>query len=219
MNIPKFNNKDLFAQVFVHRSYLNEEGRNEESNERLEFLGDSILSFIVSSYIYEKYPELAEGELTNLRSALTNTLMLYQVAKKLDLGKYLKLSKGEEESRGRENKTILANTLEALIGGLYLDSGLEKTRSFIEEVLLNHINTLVNIAGLKDPKSKLQEEIQARFKASPVYKIIKEEGPDHLKKYTVGVYLKTKLLATGTGNSKQDAEKQAAKNALSKENI
>ena len=182
MSIPKFNNGSLYQQVFVHRSYLNEDKEHKESNERLEFLGDSILSFIVSSYIYKNYPQLAEGELTNLRSALTNTQMLYQIAKELNLGKYLKLSKGEEESNGRENKTILANTLEALIGGLYIDSGLGTTQNFVEEILLIQIDKLVNLDGLKDSKSKLQEILQAKYKVSPIYKTLKEEGPDHMKK-------------------------------------
>lgn len=213
MEIPVFSDKALFDQVFTHRSYLNEAGKHIESNERLEFLGDSILSFVVSSYIYKQYPDLKEGELTNLRSALTNTIHLYQVAKSLELGKYLKLSRGEESGGGRENKTILADTYEALLGGIYLDQGLETARSFVENTLLKDASTLITL-GLKDPKSVLQEHIQREHKFSPLYKIIKEEGPDHAKRYTVGVYLKETLLAEGQGSSKQEAEKEAAKNAL-----
>ena len=214
MQIPKFNNQKLYQQVFTHRSYLNEVEAPIESNERLEFLGDSILSFVVSSFIYEKNVRLNEGELTNLRSVLTNTETLFKIAKDLELGKHLKLSKGEKESGGRGSKTILANTYEALIGGLYIDQGIEKIKEFIYQTLLLHINKIVLVSGLKDPKSKLQEVTQAKYKASPVYKILKEQGPDHSKMYTIGVYFKDRLLATGDGGSKQEAEKIAASNAL-----
>lgn len=215
MRIPRFNNQNLYKQVFTHRSFLNEAPDKRESNERLEFLGDSILSFIVSSYIFKLYPELKEGELTSLRSLLTNTETLFQIAKELELGKMLELSRGEEATGGRENKTILANTIEALIGGIYLDQGLEAVTEFVEETLLSKIEALINEHGLKDPKSLLQEIIQERHKVSPTYKIIKEEGPDHAKIYTVGVYLENKLLAEGSGRSKQEAEKDSAQNALS----
>lgn len=214
MNIPKFKNLKLYQQVFIHRSYLNETAEQLESNERLEFLGDSILSFVVSSYIFEKYKDLPEGELTNLRSVLTNTLTLAVVSKKLDLGSRLKLSKGEEGSGGRDNKTLLANTLEALIGGIYIDQGLPSVKEFIEKAIIAEIDEIIQTQGLKDPKSKLQEKTQEIHKVSPVYKIISEEGPDHSKIYTVGVFLRTRLLAEGVGKSKQEAEKEAAKNAL-----
>lgn len=214
MNIPKFNDKKLNEKVFVHRSYLNETDENLESNERLEFLGDSILSFVVSSFIFEKYPNFKEGELTNLRSVLTNTETLAIVSGKLGLGDYLKLSKGEEGTGGRMNKTLLANTLEALIGGIFIDQGLPKAKEFIEQTIIAEIDEIVKSQGLKDPKSALQEKTQEVHKVSPVYKIIKEEGPDHSKIYTVGVFLQTKLLAEGIGKSKQEAEKEAARNAL-----
>ena len=212
--IPKFKNKDLFERVFVHRSYLNEIPENLESNERLEFLGDSILSFVVSSYIFEKYPEFKEGELTNLRSVLTNTQTLAIVSQKLGLGEQLKLSKGEEGGGGRTNRTLLANTLEALIGGIFIDQGLQEVKEFIEKNIITEIDEIVKTQGLKDPKSALQEKTQEEYKVSPVYKIIKEEGPDHSKVYTVGVFLQTKLLAEGIGKSKQEAEKEAARNAI-----
>lgn len=214
MNIPKFNNETLYQQVFIHRSFLNETSEQLESNERLEFLGDSILSFVVSSYIFEKYKNLPEGELTNLRSVLTNTLTLAAISKKMDLGSRLKLSKGEEGSGGRDNKTLLANTLEALIGGIYIDQGLASVKKFIEDFILVEIDDIIKTQGLKDSKSKLQEKTQEIHKVSPVYRIIKEEGPDHSKTYTIGVFLGTKLLAEGIGKSKQEAEKEAAKNAL-----
>ncbi|KKQ96898.1 MAG: ribonuclease III [Candidatus Levybacteria bacterium RIFCSPHIGHO2_02_FULL_39_36] len=214
MNIPKFKDQKLFKQVFIHRSYLNETQENIESNERLEFLGDSILSFVVSSHIFIKHKDLKEGELTNIRSVLTNTETLYEISKELGLGQALKLSKGEEQSGGRENKTILADTLEAIIGGIYIDQGLEKASEFIEENILDKAEGIIENKGLKDPKSKLQEELQEKYKISPSYITIKEEGPDHSKFYTIGVYLGEKLLAEGFGHSKQEAEKSAAKQAL-----
>src|SRR3990172_13062647 len=132
MNIPKFKDQKLFKQVFIHRSYLNETQENIESNERLEFLGDSILSFVVSSHIFIKHKDLKEGQLTSIRSVLTNTETLYEISKELGLGELLKLSKGEEAGGGRKNKTILANTLEALIGGIFIDQGIEAAKKFIE---------------------------------------------------------------------------------------
>lgn len=217
MTIPVFHNKKLFEQVFTHRSYLNETPKVLESNERLEFLGDSVLSFVVSSSIYKHYKKIPEGDLTNIRSALTNAHTLYAIARNLGLGKLLYLSRGEEASGGRENKTILADTFEALVGGLFIDQGIEAARQFVEEAVLSHIDEIIQSQGLKDAKSKLQEKIQETHKVSPTYKIINEEGPDHAKTYTVGVYLNEKLLAEGAGHSKQEAEKAAAANAL--ENI
>lgn len=214
MKIQKFKSRALQEQVFIHRSYLNEVEEPIESNERLEFLGDSILSFVVSSYIFSEYKDLSEGELTNLRSVLTNTETLSIVAKNMDLGFHLKLSKGEEGSGGRTNKTILANTFEALIGGLFMDQGIEAVRHMITETILKKSNEFISSQGLKDPKSKLQELLQERHKESPAYRIIKEEGPDHAKLYTIGVYLGKKLLSEGVGRSKQDAEKDSARRAL-----
>lgn len=209
-----FNNKDLEFQVFTHRSYLNESHEARESNERMEFLGDSILSFVVSSYIYEKYPDLKEGELTNLRSILTNTETLYHVATELELGHYLKLSKGEEASGGRTNKSLLANTYEAVVGGLYLDQGIDASRKFIHDTIISKIDAIIQDQGLKDPKSNLQEILQEKYKESPIYEIVEENGPDHARTYTVQVRIGDKVLGKGTGKSKQDAEKQSAREAL-----
>jgi ribonuclease-3 len=212
--IPKFNNKSLFDLAFTHRSYLNESNGRTESNERLEFLGDSILSFVVSTYIYDEFKEKKEGELTSLRSVLTNTETLYEVAKKLNLGENLKLSKGEEETGGRESKTILANTYEAVVGAIYLDQGIEPAKKFIFETIIEEIDSIVSSQGLKDSKSALQEYMQESYKASPRYEVLEESGPDHDKIYTVGVFFEEKLLAKGDGKSKQEAEKKAAQNAM-----
>jgi len=214
--IPKFNNKSLFDLAFTHRSYLNESNGHTESNERLEFLGDSILSFVVSTYIYEEFKEKKEGELTSLRSVLTNTETLYEVAKKLNLGENLKLSKGEEETGGRKSKTILANTYEAVVGAIYLDQGIEPAKKFIFETIIEEIDSIVSSQGLKDSKSALQEYMQESYKASPRYEVLEESGPDHDKIYTVGVFFEEKLLAKGDGKSKQEAEKKAAQNAMQK---
>lgn len=214
MKIPAFKNKHLFDQVFIHRSYLNETTQKLESNERLEFLGDSILSFIVSSHIFKKYKTSKEGQLTSIRSVLTNTETLYEIGRELRLGDLLKLSRGEEAGGGRKNKTILANTLEAFIGGLYIDQGIEAARKFIEDNIISLAEKIIESQGLKDPKSALQEKIQENLRESPVYNVIQEEGPDHDKSYIIGVYIGEKLLAEGVGKSKQEAEKSAARNAL-----
>jgi ribonuclease-3 len=223
MRIPLFKNKRLFEEVFTHRSYLNESKKASFSNERLEFLGDSILSFIVSSFIFSHFKDAKEGAMTSLRSKLTNTQTLSKIAEKLELGKYIKLSKGEGQSGGRKNKTILENTYEALVAGIYLDQGLEKAQKFVEDTLLASIPEILGTKNLsqydtlKDPKSRLQEITQKTKEITPIYKILKEEGPDHNKIYTAGVFLNEQLLAKGVGHSKQEAEKEAAKKAL--ENI
>ena len=214
MNLPDFKSDELKELAFTHRSYLNENKEAKESNERLEFLGDSILSFVVSSHIFTQYPNLKEGELTSLRSVLTNTQTLYQVSENLELGVLLKMSKGEEEGGGRTNKTILANTYEAVVGALFLDGGIDKARQFITATILDHQNEFVGSQGLKDPKSQLQEYMQEKYKVSPDYRIVGEEGPDHEKKYTSAVFLNGEIVAQGQGRSKQEAEKDAAARAL-----
>ncbi len=214
MNIPQFLDPKIQDLVFTHRSYLNESPSDVNSNERLEFLGDSILSFVVSTYIYSNYPHLAEGELTSLRSVLTNTQTLYMVAQDLKLGDLLMLSKGEEESGGRESKTILANTYEAVVGGLFLDQGIAASQNFITETILSRIDEFIGNQGMKDAKSQLQELMQEKFKTSPEYRILEENGPDHDKEYTSGAFLNERLLASGQGKSKQEAEKSAAAAAL-----
>lgn len=215
-NLPKFNDPKLLEQAFTHRSYLNETKEAIESNERLEFLGDSILSFVISNHLYRTYPDFKEGILTNLRSLLVNTKSLAAVAKQLDLGKHLKLSKGEEESKGRENETLLANCLEAFIGALYMDQGIISVTSFLEKTLFPQGEEYVKKKQFKDPKSILQELVQAKKQHSPIYRVLSEEGPPHAKLFTMGVYIEDTLLGQGTGKSKQEAEEQAAKTALSK---
>jgi len=212
--IPPFKDQKLFNQAFIHRSYLNESRLKIESNERLEFLGDSILSFVVSKYLYQQYPDFNEGILTNLRSLLVNTKSLADLAKELDLGTYLKLSRGEEESQGRKNASLLADSLEALIGALFLDQGIEAVTSFLADTLLPKTEGLVKNRTFKDPKSLLQEQVQSLKLPSPSYRVIKEEGPAHAKFFTMGVFVEEKQIGIGSGKSKQEAEENAAKEVL-----
>lgn len=216
MKLPKFNDQNLFLQAFTHRSFLNEAKEQIESNERLEFLGDSILSFVVSQHLYKTYPDFNEGMLTNLRSLLVNTKSLARVAKSLDFGTYLRLSKGEEESKGRENQSLLADCLEAYIGALFLDQGIEKVTNFLSEALIPKAKELIKKKSFKDPKSILQEFVQARKQNSPMYKVLEEQGPAHAKTFTIGVYVGETLLGTGKGKSKQLAQENAAEQAIEK---
>ena len=211
-----FKNKRLLKQALTHRSYLNEHPKLKlVSNERLEFLGDAILEFIISKTLYLKYPELPEGVLTAMRSRVVCTESLAKLGKKLKLGQFLFLSKGEEASGGRENKSLLANTFEALIGAIFLDKGLKTTENFIEKKFSHIINQL-NRSQLKDAKSLLQEKVREEKKVTPTYKILAEEGPDHNKIFTVGVFAGSKKLGQGKGSSKQEAEEKAAQIALEK---
>lgn len=213
----KFKNPQFLAQAMVHRSYLNEAtGEELESNERLEFLGDSVLAFFVSDWLYEKFPHYHEGELTNLRSNLVRASTLAQIANQLEIGQNLLMSRGERSSGGEENPSLLANSLEAVIGAIFIDQGIEVTRDFIKSQLDPFLKQIVSKGELKDDKSLLQEKIQVEIKETPVYKTLKEEGPDHDKIFTVGAYSQGKLLAQAKGKSKQEAEEKAAKAALEK---
>lgn len=216
IQLPKISKPGLFDQAFTHRSYLNEAKKKVESNERLEFLGDSILSLVVSQYLYETYPDFNEGILTNLRSLLVNTKSIGETARELGFGEFLKLSKGEEESKGRENQSLLADSYEAFLGAVYIDQGMEGARKFVMDTLLPKAKNLVAKNALKDPKSLLQEYVQAQKHSSPLYKVLTEEGPAHAKTFTVGVYINDVLTGEGKGKSKQQAEEQAAEQALEK---
>lgn len=212
-----FNNLQLLAQSLVHRSYLNEiTGQELESNERLEFLGDAVLSFIVSHWLYQKFPNYKEGKLTNLRSNLVRTSTLAQIATQLKIGQNLLMSRGEKSAGGEKNQSLLANALEAVIGAIFLDQGVAKAESFIKTQLEPFLNEILSRGEFKDSKSLLQEKIQEKTQEAPIYKTLKEEGPDHDKTFTVGVYSQEKLLAQGVGKSKQEAEEEAAKAAFVK---
>lgn len=212
-----FRNLDLYKSVFTHRSYINENRHlKREHNERLEFLGDAVLELIVTEYLYVNYEQSSEGELTNWRSALVKGENLARIAKSLDLGKYLYLSKGEENSGGRNKSILLANTLEALIGAFYIDHGFGTAKRFIEKFLLVHLDEILEKGLHIDPKSHFQELAQDRESTTPIYKLLEEKGPDHNKQFTMGAYLGDALIGQGDGSSKQIAEQEAAKDALRK---
>lgn len=210
----KFKNIDLLKQACVHRSYLNEHPKfHLNHNERLEFLGDAVLELVTTEYLYQNYPN-PEGELTNWRSALVNSAMLSKKAKKIGLNKFLYLSKGERKDVGKARELILANTFEALIGAIYLDRGYNLAKKFIKKILLSELSRILKYGLYQDPKSKLQEAAQEKFRITPSYKIIKEWGPDHERKFIIGVYIDKKLVGKGFGKSKQEAQVKAAKDAL-----
>jgi ribonuclease-3 len=210
----KFDDGELLKNAFIHRSYLNEHKDSKmESNERLEFLGDAVLELCVTEYLYKNYPN-PEGELTNWRSALVKGEMLAKIARQLDLGQYLYLSHGEENSGGRDKDYLLANTFESLIGVIYLELGYEKAGQFIKKFLLVHLDDILQTGSHIDSKSKFQELAQDRFGITPVYQLLHDEGPDHDKTFTMGAYLNERVVGKGEGNSKQSAEQKAAEDAL-----
>lgn len=211
--IPKFKNQDLYLQALTHRSWVNENDGKRGTNERLEFLGDAVLEFIVSKHIYERFQDKEEGFLTALRANLVNTKNLSLVAKKLDLGSQIFLSKGEEDGGGRENASLLADTVEAIIGALFLDSGIDVADKFILENILVEAEAIAQ-KPLKDPKSLLQEKVQAKNLSAPKYQVLSEEGPDHNKNFVIEVLIDGKVEAQGNGKSKSEAEQNAANNAL-----
>lgn len=212
----KFNNLSLLETALTHRSYLNEHKEVRESNERLEFLGDAVLELSVSYFLFKKHPFMPEGQLTSLRSKIVQTKTLAQTAKRLGLPHYLKLSKGEKESGGLENQSILADTFEALIGAIFVDQGLEESNQFIHANLLKYLNEILKSEEVIDYKSQYQEIIQSQGFPTPIYKIIAEAGPDHDKTFTAAVFIEKKEKAQGIGKSKQLAEQETAKKALEK---
>jgi ribonuclease III len=211
----KFKDKDLLIQAFCHRSYINENPKfHLTHNERLEFLGDAVLELIVTEYLYRKYPDKLEGELTNWRAALVNSKQLSKTANTLGFNNFLLLSRGEAKELGKARQYILANTFEALIGAIYLDSGYKTCQDFIKKNLIKDLPHIIEFGFYKDAKSLFQEEAQERINVTPTYETLKEWGPDHAKHFIVGVFLDKKLIAKGEGTSKQEAEETAAQEAL-----
>jgi ribonuclease-3 len=210
-----FTDQSILKQAFIHRSYVNEHrGEKLEHNERLEFLGDAVLELVVTDYLFHHFPHKPEGELTALRAALVNTTTLSTAAAKLSVDEYLYLSRGEAKDTGRARQYILANAFEAIIGALYLDQGYDVAREFIEAHIFPLTAEIVEKRLWQDPKSRFQEEAQERVSTTPSYQKLREEGPDHDKVFTVGVYLGEELVAEGQGKSKQEAEQAAAEAAL-----
>jgi len=211
-----FKNKDLLIQAFCHRSYLNE---NPDfylgNNERLEFLGDAVLELVTTNYLYNKYPDKPEGDLTGWRASLVNSNILSETAREIGFEKFLLLSSGEAKEKGKGRKYILADTFEAFIGSLYLDNGYEAAKNFIEERLIKvKLPEIIEKKLFKDPKSLFQEKSQEIESITPTYQVIEESGPDHQKNFIVGVYLGTELIAQGKGTSKHEAELDSAEKAL-----
>jgi ribonuclease III len=210
-----FIDQKLFTQAFVHRSFINENQKSGlKHNERLEFLGDAVLELIVTDFLYLQYIDKTEGELTAHRAALVNAVTLSEVADDLDINKLMLLSKGEARDTGKARQSILADAVEALIGAIYVEGGYEPAKLFVTTFLLSKIEDVIQRGLLKDAKSKVQEKAQEIFGVTPMYKVLKETGPDHDKKFSVGIYFGKDLIAEGGGKSKQEAEQKAANNAI-----
>ncbi len=209
-----FNDVNLLVTAFTHRSYLNEHKKTVyEHNERLEFLGDAVLELVVTEHLYGNYDE-PEGILTNWRSSLVRTESIGAAAQKYGFEPLLRLSRGEKRGTDRARAQILANSFEAVTGALYLDQGYEAAKNFITESILSTFKEILESGSWMDPKSHLQELAQSQEAATPVYKVMSEEGPDHDKTFTVGVFVNSKLRGQGVGPSKQAAQQKAAESAL-----
>lgn len=210
----RFHNLQLLQQAVTHRSYLNENRSYElDHNERLEFLGDAVLELIVTRYLYDHHSN-PEGELTSWRSALVNGEMLAKIAKRIGIEQYLLMSRGESKDTGRARQYLLANAMEAIIGAIYLDQGYSEAEKFVLNEVICELGEILEKKLYLDPKSYFQEKAQENAKLTPMYKVIREWGPDHDKHFIVGVYLGEALVAEGEGNSKQEAQREAARKGL-----
>jgi ribonuclease-3 len=213
-----FKNEDLLKEALTHRSYLNENpGWPLPHNERLEFLGDAVLELAVTEELYERFPDLPEGQLTILRAALVNYQILGRVAADFDLEQAMFMSRGERADNARAKEVILANAFEALVGALYLDQDFAAVKKFVNELVLTHLDEILESKSYKDPKSALQELVQEKLRVTPTYETLEETGPAHDRRFRVGVRFGAKeVVAEGVGASKQEAELEAAKKALEK---
>ncbi|MEI9914309.1 MAG: ribonuclease III [Candidatus Saccharibacteria bacterium] len=210
----EFKDIDLLITAFTHRSYLNEHKKTVKvHNERLEFLGDAVLELVVTQFLYINYPD-PEGVLTNWRSSLVRTESIAEAAANFDFEPLLRLSRGETRGSERARRQILANCFEAVIGALYIDQGYDKAKDFITASVISRFEEILKSGSWMDPKSHLQELAQSKETATPVYKVISEEGPDHDKIFTVGVFVSNQLRGQGVGPSKQDGQQKAAQAAL-----
>jgi ribonuclease III len=214
-----FNDKDLLQQAFIHRSYINERaGTGLSHNERLEFLGDAVLELIVTDYLFATFTTKPEGELTAYRASLVNTNSISDAAREQGFDEFLMLSKGEARDTGKARAYILANTYEAFIGATYLDQGYEIAKQFVLRTLVPKLEGIIRDGLWRDAKSYVQEKSQEHESVTPSYKVLHEVGPDHDKVFTVGIYFGKNLIAEGKGSSKQEAETDAARNALKVKN-
>lgn len=215
LNLP-FENYFLLSRALTHRSYLNENNDAIEDNERLEFLGDAVLDFIVAEWLYDHYPEKPEGDLTRLRAALVHTDQLANFAKQIDLGPALRLGRGEIHAGGRERNSLLCDAFEALIGAIFLQSGIPAVNEFMIPLLKDSVDQIFMNHLAEDTKSRLQEWAQGKGYSSPLYGLVSDEGPDHAKVFEMEVRINSKPFGKGKGPSKQTAEKAAAREALAK---
>jgi len=211
----KFKNSDLLLQAVTHRSYLNEHRNFKfDHNERLEFLGDAVVELVVTDYLYNNYPN-PEGELTNWRASLVNAKMLAKKAKELEVEDFIQMSRGETKDRdSKAREYILANAFEAVVGAIYLDGGYKTAEEFISRVLFPELTDILENELYRDPKSKFQEKAQELFTVTPHYEVMSETGPDHAKKFKVGLYISKEFVAEGNGTSKQEAQEDAARTGL-----
>ncbi len=212
-----FNDRELLRQAFIHRSYINENRDSElKNNERLEFLGDAVLELVITDYLFHEFPKKPEGELTSLRAALVNTQSLSEVARDIGINDNLYLSRGEAKDTGRAREYILADTVEAVIGALYLDKGYDEAKRFINAFVAPRLGEVIEKGLWIDAKSLFQEKAQEIEGHTPQYHIVEESGPDHNKQFISGVHIGDEQVATGEGKSKQEAEQEAARKALEK---
>ena len=209
-----FDNPALLTRALTHRSFLNENSNASEDNERLEFLGDAVLDFVVGAWVYHHCPEMAEGDLTRMRSALVRNEQLAEFARKLDIGRAMRMGRGESASGGRERDGLLGSTFEALVGALYLDGGLAKVDIFMEPLLAGVRERVIMRAEIYDPKSRFQEWAQSAKLGTPKYVTVGSSGPDHAKVFEVEVRIKDQTYGRGNGPSKQIAAQVAAQTAL-----
>lgn len=211
----EFKNEQLLLEALTHRSYLNEHAEWElPHNERLEFLGDAVIELVVTEELFNRYPDEEEGWMTSVRAALVNYVMLADVAREAGLDGAVLLSRGEAKDTGRAREVILANAFEAIVGAIYQDGGYGAAKKFINKFVTSRLAEVIKKSLHVDAKSLLQEKVQATLKLTPIYKVLSSEGPDHKKVFTIGVYYGDKLIAQGSGPSKQDGEVEAAKKAL-----
>ena len=211
-----FKNLELLEEALTHRSYLNEHKSAKAHNERLEFLGDAVLELSATDFLFTKFEDKPEGDLTAYRAALVNTVSLAETAESLGINDMIRLSKGEKRDTGRARQIILANAFEAVLGALYLDQGYEAVDEFLKKHLFPKIDAVIEKRAWQDAKSRFQEMAQEHEGVTPTYQTLKEEGPDHDRHFTVGVFMGEKEVARGVGKSKQEAEQEAAKAALDK---
>jgi len=212
----EFKDKDLLLQALTHRSYINENPKwHLDHNERLEFLGDAVLELIVTEYLYKNYPN-PEGEMTNWRASLVNANMLAKLSSEFDLNDFILLSRGESKDTGRARQYILANAYEAVIGAIYLDSGYESAKGFINKYVLKELADIIENKTYRDAKSLFQERAQEKVGITPTYEVLEEWGPDHARNFKVGVFIEKEMAGQGEGPSKQEAQQVAAEDALKK---